>query len=61
MSGAERKTVVLLPVPLFLLELHSERMIDALHALSDAGFTVKHIANTANRFRIDDAEENPCL
>lgn len=50
--------VVLLPVPLFLLELHSERMVDALLALSEAGFTINAVPNTTNRFRIDDAEDS---
>lgn len=49
--------VVLLPVPLFLLELHSERMVDALLALNEAGFKVAHVAGTTNRFRIDDLED----
>lgn len=52
--------VVLLPVPLFLLELHSERMIDALMALEEAGFKVSHVINTSNRYRIDDAKEIEC-
>lgn len=50
--------IYLLPCPLFLLELHSERMIDALLALSEAGFTVTAVAGAVNRFRIDD-QENP--
>lgn len=49
--------VVLLPVPLFLLELHSERMVDALMALNQAGFKVTHVKDTDNRFRIDDETE----
>jgi hypothetical protein len=56
--SAEKKTnVVLLPVPLFLLELHSERMVDALMALNAAGFEVKHVKDTTNRFRIEDTDE----
>lgn len=57
MSTPDRKPVVLLPVPLFLLEVHSERMVDALHALRDAGFRVEHVINTNNRFRVEDAQE----
>lgn len=57
--SAERKPVTLLPVPLFLLELHSERMVDAMLALSEAGFKVTYTKGTANRYRIDDAQERP--
>lgn len=53
----QAKVVTLLPVPPFLLELHSERMVDALHALNDAGFVVRHVKGTDNRYRIDDAQE----
>lgn len=56
MSTKKKAEVVLLPVPIFLLELHSERMVDALLALSSAGFVVKHVKNTENRFRIEDEE-----
>lgn len=57
MNKPTPKVVTLLPVPVFLLELHSERMIDALFALQNAGFNVTNIANTPNRFRITDAKE----
>lgn len=49
--------VTLLPVAPFLLELHSERMVDALLALNQAGFSVTHVKNTQNRFRIEDEQE----
>jgi hypothetical protein len=55
--SAARKPVTLLPVPLFLLELHSERMVDALLALSEAGFKVTYVKDTANRYRIEDTRE----
>jgi predicted RNA binding protein YcfA (HicA-like mRNA interferase family) len=58
MSEQAQKPVTLLPVSAFLLELHSERMIDAMHALNEAGFVVMHVKGTTNRFRIDDAKEN---
>lgn len=48
--------VIPFPSPTFLLELHSERMADALLALVNAGFDVKHIIGTTNRFKIIDAE-----
>lgn len=40
--------------PQFVLELHSERMVDALYALNCAGFRVTYIRGSNNRFRIDD-------
>lgn len=46
--------VTLLPVAPFLLELHSERMVDAMLALEQAGFKVTAIRGFTNRFRIDD-------
>lgn len=55
---AERSAeIVLLPVPIFLLELHSERMVDAMMALNQAGFRITHVRGTENRFRIDDEQE----
>jgi hypothetical protein len=61
MSTADRKPVTLLPVSAFLLELHSERMIDVMHALKDAGFTVTAVRGRDNRYqitdRVDDAKE----
>lgn len=57
-----RNIVTLLPRPAFLLELHSERMVDALLALQGAGFKVTRVAGinnraTDNRYRIDDADD----
>jgi hypothetical protein len=46
--------IVLLPVAPFLLEFHSERMVDLMLAVREAGFRVEHVANTKNRFRIED-------
>lgn len=45
--------------PHFVLELHSERMIDCIHALIAAGFTVTYIKNTFpnDRYRIEDEQE----
>lgn len=51
------KPITLMPVAPFVLELHSERMVDALLALSEAGFTVQYVRGTANRYRIDDSQE----
>lgn len=47
--------VTTLPSP-FLLELHSERMHDAMLALEERGFAVTHVMGTTNRFKIVDAE-----
>ena len=59
MSEAKQAEIVLLPVPLFILELHSERMIDLFLALNAAGFTVNQvdIKGFHNRYRIDDEKE----
>lgn len=50
--------VTLLPTAPFLLELHSERMVDALLALNEAGFKVNAVPNTLNRFRITEESDN---
>ena len=56
-SKLKRDNVVtLLPVPIFVLELHSDRMVDALLALQEAGFKVTYIKDSVNRYRIDDQE-----
>lgn len=57
--SADRKTVVLLPAAPFLLELHSERMVDAMLALKEAGFRVVQVTGHEHRYRIDDAQERP--
>lgn len=57
MNAKPDNVVTLLPVAPFLLELHSERMVDALLALNQAGFRVTHVKDTTSRFRIDDEEE----
>lgn len=48
--------VVTLPVAPFLLELHSERMIDLMIALQDAGFKVTYMRGSLNRYRVEDRE-----
>ena len=57
MSDATRK-VTYLPVPAFLLELDSERMVDALNALYDAGFSVKYVRGSLNRYRVEDNRDS---
>lgn len=42
------------PRPQLVLELHSERMVDALYALNCAGFRVTYMHGSHNRLRIDD-------
>lgn len=51
--------VLLFPTnPAFVLELQSERFVDCLVALQQAGFKVTYIKDSMNRYRIDD-EETP--
>lgn len=50
--------VTLLPVAPFLLELHSERMIDLMLALQDAGFKVTYVRGSLNRYRVDDRDDD---
>lgn len=40
--------------PPFVLEMRSERMIDCLVALQEAGFAVTYIKDSMNRYRITD-------
>lgn len=49
--------VVKLPVAPFLLELHSERLIDLMLALQDAGFKVTYKRGSLNRYRVEDRED----
>jgi hypothetical protein len=58
MSANETNVVVLRPPASFLLELHSERMVDALLALQEAGFSVTYIRGSMNRYRIEDREKS---
>lgn len=48
--------VQLPPVPL-LIEIRSERFVDVLLALQDAGFKVTYIRGSLNRYRVDDRDE----
>lgn len=57
MATNPNNIVTLLPVPIFVLELHSERMVDALLALEEAGFKVTYVKDSVNRYRIDDKEK----
>lgn len=54
-----KSNVVTLPAVPFLLELHSERMIDLMLALQDAGFKVTYMRRSLNRYRVDDREIEP--
>lgn len=51
------KVVTLVPRAPFVLEMQSERMVDAIIALTEAGFTVTHMMDTVNRFKIEDEQE----
>lgn len=50
--------VILFPSPApFVLELHSERFVDAMVALQQAGYKISYIKDSVNRYRIEDEEE----
>lgn len=57
--SADSKVVPFPQRPAFVLELHSERMIDCMQALFAAGFKVTYMAGTFpfDRYRIEDEEE----
>lgn len=57
MSQKKEAEAILLPVPVFLLEMNSERLVDAMHALHDAGFKVTRVMGREDRYRIDDTKE----
>lgn len=54
MSTPKKAEVIPFQHSFFLLELHSERFIDLVHALKYQGFVVSNTGH-ANRFRIDDS------
>jgi hypothetical protein len=49
-ASMKAQNVVQLPVAPFLLELHSERLIDLMLALQDAGFKVTYVRGSINRY-----------
>jgi hypothetical protein len=49
--------VTLLPVPPLVLELTSERFPAAVVALKKAGFVLKNVQGTRNRFQVVDIQE----
>jgi hypothetical protein len=49
--------VTLLPVPPLVLELSSERFVDAVVALKQAGFVLENVQGTRNRFKVRDTKE----
>lgn len=57
MSLKKVSNVVPLEQRFFLLEMHSERFIDLVHALKAHGFVISNTLHT-NRFRLDDAEKS---
>jgi predicted RNA binding protein YcfA (HicA-like mRNA interferase family) len=57
MSEQKPKIVTLLPVAPFLLEVHTERLIDLMLALQDSGFKVTYVRGSFSRYRIDDKEQ----
>jgi predicted RNA binding protein YcfA (HicA-like mRNA interferase family) len=54
MSKRKDNVVQLRPIAPFLLELHSERMVDVMLALQASGFKVTYVKGSNNRYRIDD-------
>jgi hypothetical protein len=50
--------VPLFRVEPFLLELRSERMVDAINALRDSGFEITSMAGFNNRYRVEDSKES---
>lgn len=52
--SADRKVVQLNARPAFVLEMQSERLIDCMVALQEAGFKITYIKDSMNRYRIDD-------
>lgn len=51
-----QNVVTVIQVAPFLLELHSERMVDVMHALHDAGFKVTYMRGSLNRYRVEDRQ-----
>lgn len=58
MSARKPEPVTLLPVAPLLLEVHSERLPDALRALREAGFLLSNVPGHVHRFRIHDRIED---
>lgn len=50
--------IILFPTPPpFVLELHSERFIDCMVALQQAGYKITYIKDSVNRYKIEDEQE----
>jgi len=54
-----QNVVTLLPVAPFLLEIHTEKLVDLMLALQDAGFKVTYVRGSMNRYRVDDRDDDP--
>lgn len=52
--SAESNVVPFPSPPAFVLELHSERFVDCMVALQQAGYTITYIKDSVNRYRIED-------
>jgi hypothetical protein len=55
-----QSNVVTLPVAPFLIEFRSERLIDLMQSLDDAGFKLTSIAGSQIRYVIDDEQGHDC-
>lgn len=51
------QNVVKLPVAPFLIEFRSERLIDLMHAMHEAGFKFTSVAGSQIRYLIEDSDE----
>lgn len=49
--------VAKLPVPPFLLEIHTEELVSVMLALQEAGFKVTYKRGSLNRYRVEDRED----
>lgn len=55
--SADRKVVPFTGAPPFVFEMRSERMMDALLALQEAGFDVIYMMGSGNRYKITDTQK----
>ena len=55
-AAMSAQNVVALPAVPFLIEFRSERLIDLMQALDEAGFKLTNVSGSVHRYRIDDQE-----
>lgn len=54
-----QSNIVQFPVAPFVLEIRTERFVDVMLALQDAGFKVTYVRGSLNRYRVDDQDDDP--